>query len=44
MIADVTPKSLTTRFRAVDRMIKDASATQLAAFAVEDGKAGAVQL
>ncbi len=44
MTADITPKSLTTRFRAVDRIQKDAPATTLAAFAVEDGKAGAVRL
>jgi len=44
MVADITPKTLTTRFQTVDRVQKDAPATTLAAFAVEDGKAGAVRL
>ena len=40
---DVTPREMNTRFVAVDRLQKDAPATTLAAFAVEDGRAGAVR-
>ena len=38
---DVTPARMQTRFVSVDRLQKDAPASTLAQFVVEDGKAGA---
>ena len=43
VFVDVTPARMETRFVAVDRLQRDATASTLAAFVVEDGKAGAVR-